>query len=230
MPNWCVNQVDITGDEAEVAKLVAFVKSDENSFTFENIVPPPATPMYSSDCTHNKYVCGCESVAQPDPENEGKFMWVIDGKKVEYHGKCPTHNEHSFSNHPDNWYNWNINNWGTKWSAAEVWNDRADDDGKVDGHTSYNFDTAWSPAEPVVAALAEKFPTLRIAHRYCEAGMGYAGEVLYANGAEIRREDYDMGQMPDGAFTEDWDRDYDKVPMNAMERFCDEHFGGVVGG
>ena len=230
MPNWCVNQVDITGDEAEVAKLVAFVKSDENSFTFENIVPPPATPMYSSDCTHNKYVCGCESVAQPDPENEGKFMWVIDGKKVEYHGKCPTHNEHSFSNHPDNWYNWNINNWGTKWSAAEVWNDRIDDDGKVDGHTSYNFDTAWSPAEPVVAALAEKFPTLRIAHRYCEAGMGYAGEVLYANGAEIRREEYDMGQMPDDAFTEDWERDYDKVPMNAMERFCDQHFGGVVGG
>ena len=230
MPNWCVNQVDITGDEAEVAKLVAFVKSDENSFTFENIVPPPATPMYSSDCTHNKYVCGCESVAQPDPENEGRFIWVIDGKKVEYHGKCPTHNEHSFSNHPDNWYNWNITNWGTKWSAAEVWNDRIDDDGKVDGHTSYNFDTAWSPAEPVVAALAEKFPTLRIAHRYCEAGMGYAGEVLYANGAEIRREDYDMGQMPDGAFTEDWDRDYDKVPMNAMERFCDQHFGGVVGG
>ena len=230
MPNWCVNQVDIEGDEVEVAKLVAFVKSDENSFTFENIVPPPATPMYSSDCTHNKYVCGCESVAQPDPENEGKFMWVIDGKKVEYHGKCPTHNEHSFSNHPDNWYNWNINNWGTKWSAGEVWNDRIDDDGKVDGHTSYNFDTAWSPAEPVVAALAEKFPTLRIAHRYCEAGMGYAGEVLYADGAEIRREDYDMGQMPDGAFTEDWDRDYDKVPMNAMERFCDQHFGGVVGG
>jgi hypothetical protein len=230
MPNWCVNQVDITGDEAEVAKLVAFVKSDENSFTFENIVPPPATPMYSSDATHNKYVCGCESVAQPDPENEGKFMWVIDGKKVEYHGKCPTHNEHSFSNHPDNWYNWNINNWGTKWSAAEVWNDRIDDDGKVDGHTSYNFDTAWSPAEPVVAALAEKFPTLRIAHRYCEAGMGYAGEVLYANGAEIRREEYDMGQMPDDAFTEDWERDYDKVPMNAMERFCDQHFGGVVGG
>ncbi len=230
MPNWCVNQVDITGDEAEVAKLVAFVKSDENSFTFENIVPPPATPMYSSDCTHNKYVCGCESVAQPDPENEGKFMWVIDGKKVEYHGKCPTHNEHSFSNHPDNWYNWNITNWGTKWSAAEVWNDRIDDDGKVDGHTSYNFDTAWSPAEPVVAALAEKFPTLRIAHRYCEAGMGYAGEVLYADGAEIRREEYDMGQVPDDAFTEDYERDYDKVPMNAMERFCDQHFGGIVGG
>jgi hypothetical protein len=26
------------------------------------------------------------------------------------------------------------------------------------------------------------------------------------------------------------ERDYDKVPMSSMERFCDEHFGGVVGG
>ena len=230
MPNWCVNQVDITGDEAEVAKLIEFVKSDDSAFTFENIVPPPATEMYSSDATHNKYVCGCESQSAPDPENEGRYIWLIDGKKVDYHAPCPTHGEPSFSNHPDNWYNWNINNWGTKWSASEVWHDRTDDDSTIAGQTNYGFDTAWSPAEPVVAALAEKFPTLRIAHRYCEAGMGYAGEVLYADGVETRREEYDMGEMPDGAFTEDWERDYDKVPMNAMERFCDEHFGGVVGG
>jgi len=26
------------------------------------------------------------------------------------------------------------------------------------------------------------------------------------------------------------ERDYDKVPMNAFESFCDEHFGGIVGG
>jgi len=230
MPNWCVNQVDIQGDEAEVAKLVAFVKSDDSAFTFENIVPPPATPMYSSDCTHNKYVCGCESVAQPDPENEGRYIWVIDGKKVEYSGKCPTHNEHSFSNHPGNWYNWNIANWGTKWSASEVWHDRTDDDGNVAGQTNYGFDTAWSPAEPVVAALAEKFPTLRIIHRYCEGGMGYAGEVVYINGEESRREEYDSGTAVDGAFTDEWERDYDKVPMSSFERFCEEHFGGVVGG
>jgi hypothetical protein len=119
-----------------------------------------------------------------------------------------------------------------------VWHDRADDDGNVDGKTSYNFDTAWSPAEPVVAALAEKFPTLRIAHRYCEGGMGYAGEVLYLNGGEARREEYSMdGSIPEDGWLKDEDgeplygeRDYDKVPMGSMERFCDEHFGGVVGG
>lgn len=239
MPNWCVNQVDISGDEVEVAKLVKFVKSDDSAFTFENIVPPPTTPMYSSEASHNKYVCGCQSESAPDPENEGLFIWVIDGKKVGFGEKCPTHNEPSFGDHPDNWYHWNINNWGTKWSAAEVWHDRTDDGSGVDGTTSYNFDTAWAPAEPVIAALAEKFPTLRIAHRYCEGGMGYAGEVLYADGEEIRREEYnlDSNDLPDSAWLKDengepmyGERDYDKVPMSSMERFCDEHFGGVVGG
>jgi len=238
MPNWCVNQVDIRGDEAEVARLIEFVKSDESAFAFEKVVPPPTTPMYSSDASHNKYVCGCESVAEPDPKNEGKFVWVIDGKAVGFGGKCPTHGEHAFANHPENWYNWNIENWGTKWSAGEVWHDRADDDGNVDGETSYNFDTAWAPAEPVVAALAEKFPTLHIVHRYCEGGMGYAGEVVYLNGGEARREEYSMdGSIPEDGWIKDEDgeplygeRDYDKVPMSSMERFCDEHFGGVVGG
>jgi len=118
-----------------------------------------------------------------------------------------------------------------------VWHDRADGD-KVDGRTSYNFDTAWAPAEPVVAALAAKFPTLSITHRYCEGGMGFAGQVIYANGEESLRDDYDdSGSLPDEAWfagedgkPEYGERDYDKVPMTAFESFCDEHFGGVVGG
>ena len=66
--------------------------------------------------------------------------------------------------------------------------------------------------------------------------MGYAGEVLYADGVETRREEYDMGDPVEGAFYDgdaehdSWERNYDKVPMNSMERFCEEHFGGVVGG
>ena len=236
MPNWCVNQIDITGDAEEVAKLVEFVKSDESAFTFENIVPPPATEMYSSAGSHNKYVCGCESVAEPDPENEGRYFWVIDGKKVDFFGKCPTHNEPSFGNHPDNWYNWNIENWGTKWSAAEVWS--TEDYEVGDRCIEYSFDTAWSPAEPIVAALAAKFPKLHIEHRYCEGGMGYAGEVIYNDGKESRREEYDMGDgIPEDGWLKDdsgeplyGERDYDKVPMGSMERFCEEHFGGIVGG
>jgi hypothetical protein len=150
---------------------------------------------------------------------------------------CPIHKVKQNSSHPDWWYNWNVSNWGSKWNCGEVWSDRGDDDSKIDGRVSYNFDTAWAPAEPVIAALAKQFPTLAIAHRYCEGGMGFAGEIVYENGEVVSVSDYNADDLPDEAFHKGEDdeieygeRDYDAVPMNEFEKFCDEHFGGVVGG
>jgi hypothetical protein len=239
MPNWCVNQVDVQGDEAEVAKLVAFVKSDESNFDFSKIVPIPTSPFYSINENQQDFQCGCgkdNTAEHKIQESNGTITqdvaMVFGGNAV-----CVEHNVPRNSSHPDWWYNWNVRNWGTKWSAGEVWNDRLDDDNKVDGHTSYNFDTAWSPAEPVIAALAEKFPALSITHRYCEGGMGFAGQVVYLNGVESLRDEYDSGEaFPDEAWIRDedgsntYERDYDKVPMTAYESFCEEHFGGIVGG
>jgi hypothetical protein len=117
-----------------------------------------------------------------------------------------------------------------------VWHDRTTEEITEQGRTSYNFDTAWSPAEPIAAALAAKFPTLSITHRYCEGGMGFAGQVVYNNGEEVLRDDYNATELPDDAWiTEEdgsrgYERDYEKIPMTAMESFCDEHFGGIVGG
>jgi hypothetical protein len=165
---------------------------------------------------------------------------IEDDTKMPFGGSpmCPIHKVKQNSSHPYWWYNWNVENWGTKWNCAEIWHDRSDQiNNATDGQTSYNFDTAWSPAEPVVAALAEQFPTLSITHRYCEGGMGYAGQVVYLKGDEVSRDEYEFGDsLPDEAYIQELDgsrgyeRDYDKVPMNAMESFCDEYFGGIVGG
>jgi hypothetical protein len=272
MPNWCVNQVDIVGDEAEVARLVDFVKGDNtedngNNFSFEKIVPPPSGEIYSANETQNDFQCGCkkewittkEAVGEPMTEgfvpHEG--YWAVNGVAVEkqvlgndtikdfvgasFGGVeiCPEHKTPQISSHPDWWYNWNVNNWGTKWSAREVWHDRSDDSNAVvEGKTSYGFDTAWSPAEPVVLALSALFPTLTITHRYCEGGMCYAGEAMYRGGDEVSRQEYsgEGDNLPDEAwFTDEdgersYERDYAKVPMTSFEKFCDEHFGGVVGG
>jgi len=53
----------------------------------------------------------------------------------------------------DNWYNWNIVNWGTKWNAyyVEV-DDKIDSDHPFLG---YSFTTAWSEPIGVILALAE---------------------------------------------------------------------------
>lgn len=46
------------------------------------------------------------------------------------------------------WYDWRINNWGTKWNAI---NSHIFDDGQNKG---FEFDTAWSPPRQVVKALS----------------------------------------------------------------------------
>ena len=265
MPNWCVNQVDVKGDEADVARLIELVKGDEDAFDFAKIVPVPTSKFYAISKGQNDFQCGCkpvwvetkEQVGQYDEEGYEKAEghWAVDGVQV---GKdqtsngtiedsvaamfggsdvCPLHGKKQNSSHPDWWYNWNVANWGTKWNCAEVWHDRADDS-VVEGKTSYNFDTAWSPASPVIEALAEKFPTLTITHRYCEGGMGFAGEVVYERGSFASLDEYSAGDdsLPDEAFIAEedgsrgYERDYDKVPQTPFEVFCEEHFGGVVGG
>lgn len=270
MPNWCVNQLDITGDEAEVARLIESVKGEEDGFDFAKIVPPPDSPFYAANETQSHFQCGCVPVYVELPElpevvaytdNDGKEVMRKQGewrvgdlpirKTTESNGTiemdaalyfggsevCPIHGQLKISSHPDWWYNWNVANWGTKWNCGEVWSDREDSGSIVEGTTSYNFDTAWSPAEPIVAALSKQFPTLTITHRYCEGGMGFAGEVEYANGEEVSRKDYDSGPVDDDAWLKDEDgkieygeRDYDKVPQTEFELFCEEHFGGIVGG
>jgi hypothetical protein len=270
MPNWCVNQLDITGDEAEVAKLIEFVKGEEDAFDFSNIVPIPDAPHYAVSDGQNDFICGCKpefvitkamvkGAEGHEYETDYGFepqegYWAVDGvavKKVNldngtltseveqmFGGSevCPKHDLPKISSQPDWWYNWNVANWGTKWNCGEVWHDRTTEEITEQGRTSYNFDTAWSPAEPIAAALAAKFPTLSITHRYCEGGMGFAGQVVYNNGEEVLRDDYNATELPDDAWIAEedgsrgYERDYEKIPMTAMESFCDEHFGGIVGG
>lgn len=72
----------------------------------------------------------------------------------------------------NNWYDWSIKNWGTKWNS-------------VDAEVHYNeiyFQTAWSPCDPVIAALAEKFPSMRFTYTFTEPGMAFCGKRVYENG------------------------------------------------
>lgn len=57
----------------------------------------------------------------------------------------------------DDWYNWNIANWGTKWDAVR--SEIIKDEGGV---LTYKFDTAWSPPVPVVKLLSLKYPSTPI--------------------------------------------------------------------
>jgi hypothetical protein len=168
MPNWCKNKLYIVGDDAQRTEVVAFIDGgDDQKFDFSRVVAPPSTPEYSAVASSTEHICGCKSeYVGESPDGS----WQINGK-VLVGNNCPDHNAPALIDSPDNWYNWNVKHWGTKWNANDI--AIAYDSGSVE------FETAWSPPEPVVQALAQRFPNVTFIHDYVEQGIGYAGRKVY---------------------------------------------------
>ena len=68
------------------------------------------------------------------------------------------------------WYDWRIENWGTKWEPDVETFDRVSDTWLV-----VSMLTAWGPPEGIYQELQEKFPALDIEWFYKEPGVQIAG-------------------------------------------------------
>jgi hypothetical protein len=68
------------------------------------------------------------------------------------------------------WYEWAIDNWGTKWDISEVPEEMFEisNDGKT---VSFSFDTAWSPP----TEWYDNISGFDISAYYYETGMGFCG-------------------------------------------------------
>ena len=67
------------------------------------------------------------------------------------------------------WWDWRIQNWGTKSNSYDDHVDTVDDE-----TVEYEFSTAWSPPKPVIEKLREKYPDVSITAFYDEPGMEIA--------------------------------------------------------
>jgi len=87
---------------------------------------------------------------------------LSDEKAEVFMHLCPRPAEHE-----EDWYGWNVNNWGTKWDTTPHDWDR-------DGNTiTINFDTAWSPPIALYEYLETNDWSVRAL--YHEPGMSFAG-------------------------------------------------------
>jgi hypothetical protein len=91
----------------------------------------------------------------------------------------------------DGWYDWCVNNWGTKWDIGGAGNHGLDAT-RVGNQVSASFDSAWSP--PV--GLYEKLLELgyNVKATYWEPGMAYCG--IWDNGYDNYIEYTDHGMIP----------------------------------
>lgn len=92
----------------------------------------------------------------------------------------------------DNWYHWNIDNWGTKWGCY---------DQDVEGD-QINFTTAWgSISDELLDSIGLHLQNFIFEY---EEEQGWGGQIIYKNGELFQKEEYDIpnwdciGETEDG--------------------------------
>ena len=103
------------------------------------------------------------------------------------------------------WYNWRVENWGTKW---DVYDSLPWTEDKY-GNFITRFYSAWSPPTPWLKAVAEKYPDLSFELTYADEGGGFVGAMeakgLYGEGVS----DYDWDSEGGIAIRSDLGFDHD---------------------
>lgn len=165
MPNWCSNRLTVTGDKESLQKFkeLSLVKAEQGSdlnFTMEGLYPTPKALL---------------NMTSP-------VMWRGELHDTEGQEAFEKYNEELISQYGYNdWYGWRVNNWGTKWDAAETY--IADNEDEL---LSIDYDTAWAPNTAWTQYVAKLFPTLTFSLIFEEPGMNFCG--IY----EVTNEDEDL--------------------------------------
>jgi hypothetical protein len=173
MPNWCHNRVYFgLGDSVENNNKfreyigIPLTEEDEDvvediKFDFNKVLPLPKelTNHGVNIVTQEEY-----DNWKPNPEHTWIQRPITQKMSDEFKEKFGT----------DNWYNWCLDNWGTKWNACESYLTSNDEDG-----IEINFETAWGPAsgifELIEQKIAEEQWDITVSWFYDEPGMMFAG-------------------------------------------------------
>jgi len=202
MPNYCMNKVVLWGDDYLINEVKSKVSSSDSLFDFNQIIPMPeevrntehgsvsfaseAAALYLLDGTINnhlrwmmeRYDVGIKEL--PNVISE----WEKQGKVDLAMGQRIITNRNSFHGCGD-WYEWAIENWGTKWEASDV----------VFSDNCVSFETAWSPSVPVIEKLSDMFKELTIEYKYFEPGIGLAGVEIYQSGTCLEMQMFDVDDI-----------------------------------
>lgn len=160
MPNHVTNKVTFKGSPERVKELREKCKDGEREFSFQSFYPMPVE------------LFGTTSPARIVSEEEmqewrDKFE---RGELKEYERDSRPITEQQSKDFKkrfgtNNWYDWHIQNWGTKWDCYDVFVNEGED------HL-IQFNTAWSTPLVAMAKLSELFPDIEIHVKYADEDFG----------------------------------------------------------
>jgi hypothetical protein len=183
MPNHVKNIITFVGAKRTINKLLKQVLVDDR-FNFETIIPMPeelgdtTTPTkIISKQEYNLQEKEIKRIAKKIKDNieltteeELKHKWGFSRGLTN-----EISNEYKEKFGFDNWYDWSLHNWDTKWNSYGLELDLE--------NNTISFDTAWSMPFNVLDKLSTMYPTLELNVKYADEDTGYnVGEFVLKNG------------------------------------------------
>ena len=180
MPNWVYNGLTVEGNPDSVKKMMAQLNQ-------------PFTMIHDSwDVSTNTYMKKNTLYSSP----VFAFWNIIKPTDLDTYMAQPAPVTLPMDFSGDDWYNWNVRNWGTKWDVAVSSTDKApdttmEDTPNGDNHVvHYNFETAWSRPMPALINLSSQYPDLLFTLSY-EEETGWGGELEILRGVVISESEWD---------------------------------------
>jgi hypothetical protein len=176
MPNHVTNEIIIDGTEEEIFAVREYMRSDENPFDFRNLSRmPKELEGTTSPCRiiskgeYNIQESAIkllnDKVANGTPltkEEDNKLKWGLS-RGITQKMSDELMEKYGYNN----WYDWQLAHWGTKWNSYSHWN--MDD---MDAN-EFGFQTAWAHPMPIIEALSIKFPNIRFKIKFADEDFGH---------------------------------------------------------
>lgn len=172
MPNWTTNTVILHGTKNRLDEIKELLRSEENVFDFDKIIPMPASLNIESGGIMGMAMALAEPEKNPAAYQSAKEKLknmhlpytmheipkgcknVLETEEdIAAIGRIYLKNQEKYG--APTWYDWRCEHWGTKWNSCQAELTSEDDTELV-----YCFDTAWTAPDPVMKALTEKYPDL----------------------------------------------------------------------
>jgi len=221
MPNWCQNDLEVTGPLKELKRFFKHAQSDKidpNRFDgkpepldMEKFIPYPKKYKEKDEAKNRlemqeQFECEKADYKNMDIAQQNYFDFLNPRKSQEM--------KDGFN---EGGYEWCVANRGTKWNFCDTGCNVDDiEDIKDAGYLQYYFQTAWSPPCPVIAKMAEMFPKLKFVLEYSETGCAFKGTMVCENGEVIEDSCREFTR-------EDWEEEYRECPDILQDMFPGEY-------